>query len=209
MHQRSRAAAAGSMRRLLARLVSPSAEGTGYARRTRRGRHRGVAGARDINAAAPRRPRGPDRTGGTDGAVRDRTARACASWTSRSWAQGSPACTCCTSCATSGSRPRSSSAATASAARGTGTAIRVPAATWRASTTPSPSMPISSRNGSGASDTHPSRRSSGTPITSPTGSTCARTSSSRRASTRPCGTTPNAGGRSRRRKATRSRPSST
>ena len=65
-----------------------------------------------------------------------------------------------------------------SVARGSGTATRARAATWRASTTSTRSPRSCSPSGSGPSATRRSRRSSATSSTSPTGSTCAATSRS-------------------------------
>ena len=66
-----------------------------------------------------------------------------------------------------------------SAAPGTGTATRAPAATSRASTTRTRSIPSSTRRGRGRRSTPRSRRSSATRSTSPTSTTCGATSGSR------------------------------
>ena len=83
----------------------------------------------------------------------------------------------------SASRRSCSRPATTSAARGTGTAIRAPAATSRPPTTRTRGTPSSRPSGRGRRSTPRSPRSCATCSTSPTSTTCARTSASARPST--------------------------
>ena len=133
-------------------------------------RHRRVPGARRL-----RHPRTHGRSPPDEHRPPADRRAASTSWSS---APGSPASTPSTACAGSGSRCRCTRPVRAWAAPGSGTAIRAPAATSRASSTRTPSPRSSSRSGTGASATRPSPRSSGTSTTWPTASTSAATSSS-------------------------------
>ena len=96
--------------------------------------------------------------------------------TSRWWARGLPASIFCIGCARPASPQWCSTRPATSAAPGTGTAIPARAATFRPSTTATPSIRNSMARGNGRRNTQPSPKSCAISVSSPTAMICGATS---------------------------------